>query len=76
MRYQTTNQRAFHTALKTLTKLQNQRKKDEIGFEPRKQYLKQQIAQVKSTLRGESLDSPTPGQPDSNPNAAHEILQG
>jgi hypothetical protein len=74
MRYQITNQRAFHTALNTLTKLQNQRKKDEIGFESQKQYLKPQIAQVKSRLGEESLASPTPGQPGWNTGAALEIL--
>jgi hypothetical protein len=47
MRYQITNQRAFHTALDTLTKLQNQRKKDEIGFESQRQYLKAEIHRLK-----------------------------
>jgi hypothetical protein len=74
MRYQTTNQRAYHTALKALTKLQNQRKKDEIGFESQKQYLKAQIAKVNS-LRTEQLwNSPNPGQPGYDPNLTLETL--
>ena len=74
MRYQTTNQRAYHAALNTLTKLQNQRKKDEIGFESQKQYLKSQIAKVNS-LRAEQLwNSPNPGQPGYDPNLTLETL--
>jgi hypothetical protein len=74
MRYQTTNQRAFYTALTALTKLQNKRKKEEIGFESQKQYLKTQIAQVKSRPRGESPDSPTPAQSGYEPNPTLETL--
>jgi hypothetical protein len=47
MRYQTTNQRAFYNALNTLTKLQNQRKKDETGFESQKQFLKAETHRLK-----------------------------
>jgi hypothetical protein len=47
MRYQTTNLRAFHNALNTLTKLQNQRKKDESGFESQKQFLKAETHRLK-----------------------------
>jgi hypothetical protein len=70
MRYQTTNQRAYHKALNTLTKLQNQRKKEQIGFDSHKQYLKLQIAQVKSRLRGESPSLPAIIEP--LPSRAHQ----
>jgi hypothetical protein len=59
MRYQITNQRAFHTALNTLTKLQNQRKKDEIGFESQKQSLNKKIDKVNGLRLDECLDRPT-----------------
>lgn len=36
VRYQTTNERAFHKALSVLTKLKSERKKQEIGFVPQK----------------------------------------
>jgi hypothetical protein len=53
MRYQITNQRAFHTALNTLTKLQNQRKKDEIGFESQKLFLKEELHRLKNLPKPE-----------------------
>ncbi len=74
MRYQTTNQRAYHKALNTLTKLQNQRKKDEIGFESQRQSLNKKIDKVNGLRLDEFLDRPTPGQAGWKPNATLEIL--
>ncbi len=74
MRYQITNQRAFHTALNTLTKLQNQRKKDEIGFESQRQFVNKQIDKVNGLRLDEFLDRPTPGQAGWKPNATLEVL--
>jgi hypothetical protein len=74
MRYQTSNQRAFHAALKTLTKLQNQKKKDAIGFESQRQSLNKKIDKVNSLRLDEFLDRPTPGQPGWKPNATLEVL--
>jgi hypothetical protein len=74
MRYQTTNQRAYHKALNTLTKLQNQRKKDEIGFESQRQFINKQIDKVNGLRLDELLDRPTPGQPGWNPKATLQVL--
>jgi hypothetical protein len=49
MRYQTTNQRAFHKAQNALTNLQNQRKKDAIGFVSQKRFVSGQNPAVRFT---------------------------
>jgi hypothetical protein len=47
MRYQITNQRAFHKALTALTNLQKERRKEEVGFVSLKAELKAEIARLK-----------------------------
>jgi hypothetical protein len=67
MRYQTTNQRAFHKALNTLTKLQKERRKEEIGFESLNASLKAEIHRLKSSRTPQTVPEILSDAPDSSP---------
>ena len=58
MRYQTTNQRAFHRCLSDLMKLQKQRPADTRGFESQKAESTPEVLQTKQAAQSASVPEP------------------
>lgn len=75
IRYQTANERAFHKALAALTKLQKERRKEQIGFESQKQILQRKIDKLNQLKEKNWCEFPIPGQPGYGPDLQVEILE-